>query len=236
MINNIKIFKNNEFGEVRTVLKNQEVWFVAKDVCKILDIVKHSTALERLSEIQKGTHTIGTPGGNQVMNIINESGLYKLAFTSRKPEAEKFTDWVTSEVLPSIRKHGIYATDNVIDNILNNPDFGIKLLEKLKEERKARLEAEHTNEILMHHKKLYTTTEIAKEIGLSSARKLNELLFDKKIQFKQNGTWILYSNYSDLGYVHIKQEVLDNGKIIYHRKWTQEGRKFLLENFSEGIV
>jgi phage antirepressor YoqD-like protein len=115
---------------------------------------------------------------------------------------------------------------------LNNPDYGIKLLETLKEERQARLEAEHTNKILMHHKKLYTATEIAKELGLSSAKKLNEMLSQDRIQFKQNGTWILYSNYSDLGYVHIKQEVLDSGKIIYHRKWTQEGRKFLLEKYS----
>ena len=132
--------------------------------------------------------------------------------------AKRFKCWVTSEILPSIRKHGIYATDNVIDNILNNPDFGIQLLTKLKEERTARVEAERRNAILMHVNKTYTVTEIAKELGLKSAIQLNKILAEKKIQYQVNGTWVMYSKYSDLGYEEIKQEVLDSGRVIYHRR------------------
>jgi prophage antirepressor-like protein len=228
----MEIFKNDEFGEIRTLEKDNEVWFVVKDICDILGLTNVSESLKRVDKEDLTSIKLNSGGQNRLMKIVNESGLYSLILTSNKNEAKSFKRWVTSEVLPTIRKHGIYATDNVIENILNNPDYGIKLLEKLKEERQARLEAEHTNKILMHHKKLYTTTEIAKELNLSSAKKLNEMLSQDRIQFKQNGTWILYSNYSDLGYVHIKQEVLDSGKIIYHRKWTQEGRKFLLEKYS----
>lgn len=230
----MEIFKNDAFGEIRTVLKGGVVWFVGKDVADILDYKESHKAISRLVDNDDRTkHPVtDTLGRKQDTWLINEAGLYSLILSSKLEGARKFKRWVTSEVLPSIRKHGLYATDETIENILNNPDFGIKLLEKLKEERKARLEAEHTNKILMHHKKLYTTTEIAKELNLSSAKKLNEMLSQDRIQFKQNGTWILYSSYSDLGYVHIKQEVLDNGKIIYHRKWTQEGRKFILEKYS----
>lgn len=172
-----------------------------------------------------------TAGGEQKLLYINESNLYKTIFQSRKESAERFTGWVTSEVLPCIRKNGIYATDNVIDNILNNPDFGIELLTKLKEERAARLEAEKTNAILMHVNKTYTMTEIAKEIGLKSANELNKILAEKKIQYKSNGTWVMYSDYSDLGYESIKQETLDSGRVIYHRRITQLGRKFILGLF-----
>lgn len=163
--------------------------------------------------------------------VINESGLYSLVFGSKLESAQKFKRWVTSEILPSIRKNGIYATDKVIDDILNNPDFGIELLTKLKEERAARVEAEKTNAILMHVNKTYTMTEIAKEIGLKSAVELNKILSEKKIQYKVNGTWVMYSDYSNCGYEEIKQEVLDNGHVIYHRKITQLGRKFILGLF-----
>lgn len=90
-------------------------------------------------------------------------------------------------------------------------------------------EAERTVSILTHVSKQYTTTEIAKELGLHSAIELNKLLAEKQIQFNQNGTWVLYSKYSHLGYVDIKQEILDNGKVIYHRRWTQFGREFLVK-------
>lgn len=166
-------------------------------------------------------------------NFLTESGVYKLVFKSRKPNAEMFTDWIADEVLPSIRKNGIYATDNVIDNILNNPDFGIELLTKLKEERAARVKAEQTNAILMHVNKTYTVTEIAKELGLRSAIELNKILGKMRIQYKINGTWVMYSDYSNLGYEEVKQEVLDNGKVIYHRRITQLGREFIINKVKE---
>lgn len=147
--------------------------------------------------------------------------------------ADKFQNWLAIDVIPSIRKHGIYATDNVIDNILNNPDFGIEVLTKLKEERAARIKAEQRNAILTHVNKTYTMTEIAKELGLRSANELNRWLSDMHIQYKVNGTWVMYSDYSDRGYEDIKQEVLDNGKVVYHRKITQIGREFILNMYRE---
>jgi anti-repressor protein len=128
--------------EVRTVTKNAEPWFVAKDVCDILEISDTWNAVNRLSNSMKGTDIISTLGGNQEMTVISEAGLYKLVFTSRKPEAEKFTDWVASEVIPSIRKHGAYMTPETIEKAIMNPDFVINLATKLKEEQTKRSEAE----------------------------------------------------------------------------------------------
>lgn len=164
-------------------------------------------------------------------DFIPENIFYRLAMKAKNETAEKFQAMVADEIIPSIRKHGIYATDNVIDEILNNPDFGIELLTKLKEERRARIEAERKNAILTHVTKTYTMTEIAKELNLKSAIMLNKLLADKKVQYKVNGTWVFYSKYSDLGYEEIKQEVLDNGRVVYHRKITQLGREFILNLF-----
>ena len=167
----------------------------------------------------------------QKANNGGVSAAYPIEVQERINKVKKFKHWVTSEVLPAIRKHGMYATDKVIDDILNNPDFGIELLTKLKEERAARLVAEKKNAILMHVNKTYTMTEIAKELGLKSAIELNKLLAEKKIQYKVNETWVMYSQYSNLGYEEIKQEVLDNGKVIYHRRITQMGREFILNLF-----
>lgn len=147
---------------------------------------------------------------------------------AKNETAEKFQAVVADEIIPSIRKHGAYATDDVIDKILNDPDFGIELLTQLKQERAARVEAEKKNAILMHVNKTYTMTEIAKELGFKSANELNKMLSEKKIQYKVNGTWVMYSQYSDLGYEEIKQEVLDSGRVIYHRRITQLGRNFIL--------
>lgn len=229
----VKLFENEEFGQVRTTIIDDEPMFCLADVCRVLEITNVGNVKARLST--KGIRSMDTltNGGKQSMTFINESNLYKTIFQSRKESAERFSDWVTSEVLPSIRKHGIYATDNVIDNILNNPDFGIELLTKLKEERAARVEAEKKNAILTHVNKTYTMTEIAKELNLKSATELNKILADKHIQYKVNNTWVFYSDYSNLGYEDIKQEVLDNGHVIYHRKITQMGRTFILGLFKE---
>lgn len=166
-------------------------------------------------------------------DFIPENIFYRLAMKAKNETAEKFQALVADEIIPSIRKNGIYATDNVIDEILNNPDYGIQLLTKLKEERQARVEAERKNAILTHVNKTYTMTEIAKELNLKSAIQLNKLLADKKIQYSVNGTWVLYSSYSSMGYEEIKQEILDNGKVIYHRRITQLGREFILQLFNE---
>jgi prophage antirepressor-like protein len=210
----------------------EEPLFVANDVA---DWIEHSNVTEMLRGIdddEKLVSTILRAGQNRQMNMLTENGLYEVLMQSRKPIAKQFKKEV-KEILKTIRKHGIYATDNVIDNILNNPDFGIELLTKLKEERAARVEAERKNAILMHVNKTYTITEIAKELGLKSAMQLNRILADKKIQYQVNGTWVMFSQYSNCGYEEIKQEVLDSGKVIYHRRITQMGREFILGLFEK---
>jgi prophage antirepressor-like protein len=242
-MNEMKVFSFNEM-EVRTVMLDGEPWWVAKDVCDLFGETNRNRAMQSLDDEEKGYTQMYTPGGSQQIAIVNESGLYSLLFAMQPTKArgvsadyieertaslKKFKKWVTSEVLPSIRKHGMYATEVTVEKMLSDPDFAIELLTTLKEERAKRIELEKTNTILMHVNKTYTATEIAKEIGLKSAFKLNSILEEKGIQFKQNETWVLYSKYADKGYTDIKQQVLDNGKVIYDRKWTQLGREFILK-------
>lgn len=212
----------------------EEPMFLAKDVADWIDysIANTNKMLASVDPEEKTVHTISMNGSNYKTEawFLTEDGLYEVLMQSRKPIAKEFKKKV-KEILKTIRKHGLYATDNVIDNILNNPDFGIELLTRLKEERAARVEAERKNAILMHVNKTYTVTEIAKELGLRSATQLNRILVEKKIQYQVNGTWVMYSRYSDQGYEEIKQEVLDSGRVIYHRRITQMGREFILSLF-----
>lgn len=226
----VQLFVNKELGlEVRAVEIDGQGWLVGKDVAEVLGYARATKAIQdHVDDEDKSEIPIqDSIGRMQKTPIINESGLYSLVLGSKLPGAKKFRKWVTSDVLPSIRNHGMYATDELLDN----PDLLIAAATKLKEERAARLEAEKQRDKLVHHNKLYTTSEIAKELGLSSATKLNNLLSEKKIQYKQNKTWLLYSKYAELELVSIKQEVLDNGKIIYDRKWTGKGRDFILNLF-----
>lgn len=230
-MNDIQIFSNEQFGQVRVIDIDGEGWLVGKDVAIAVGYNRPSEAIrQHCDEDDTLKHRIMDGlGRNQETLLINESGLYSLIMSSKLPQAKKFKKWVTSDVLPSIRKHGMYATDELI----NNPDLLIAAATKIKEERQARLEAEKQRDKLIHQNKLYTTSEIAKELGLKSANKLNQLLAEKKIQYKQNKTWLLYSKYADCGYVSIKQDILDSGHIIYDRKWTGKGRDFILNLFKE---
>lgn len=227
--NGIKVFENPIFGQIRMVMVDDEPWFVAKDISDKLGYAQTSNMMKRIDDEDFKSSVLD--GMNMKSLLINESGLYSAIIGSKLPNAKQFKHWVTSEVLPSIRKHGAYATKDTIDKIISNPDYGIMLLQNLKEEREKREEAERRNAILSHVNKTYTMTEIAKELGLRSANELNKWLSDMHIQYKVNGTWVMYSDYSDKGYEDIKQEVLDSGRVVYHRKITQIGREFILNLF-----
>ena len=226
--NGIEVFENPIFGQIRMVMVDDEPMFCLIDVCRALGMSNPTMVAQRLDEDERTKLDLGRAGET---NFITESGLYAVILRSDKPNAKKFRKWVTSEVLPSIRKHGAYATKDTIDKIISNPDYGIMLLQNLKEEREKREEAERRNAILSHVNKTYTMTEIAKELGLRSANELNKWLSDMHIQYKVNGTWVMYSDYSDKGYEDIKQEVLDSGRVVYHRKITQIGREFIINLF-----
>lgn len=142
-MNSLKVFENQEFGKIRISVIQSEPWFVGKDVAEILGYQRTADAIRAHVDVEdKGVGEIQTPGGTQIMTVINESGLYSLILSSKLPTAKRFKRWVTSEVLPAIRKHGAYLTEQKVEEILTNPDTIIKLATHLKEEREARKQAE----------------------------------------------------------------------------------------------
>lgn len=129
-MNEVQIFQSPEFGEVRTVTIDHEPWFVATDVCKALDIGDTHVAIRRLDEDEKGRCSIPTLGGLQSLSAVSEAGLYSLVLASRKPEARRFRRWIVHEVIPAIRRHGMYATED----LLSDPDLAIRAFTALEEE------------------------------------------------------------------------------------------------------
>lgn len=139
-MNELQIFKNSEFGEIRTVAKNNEPWFVAIDVCNALDLKNPTVSVGRLDEDEVTKFNLGGLSGES--NIVSEYGLYNLILASRKKEAKKFKRWITHDVIPTIRKHGAYMSSEVIEKTLSDPDYLIRLATNLKEEKAKRALAE----------------------------------------------------------------------------------------------
>lgn len=131
-MNELKTFENERFGNVRVTMIDNEPWFVASDVCRALEIAP--TATRRLDDDEKGMRSTQTPGGKQEMAVVNESGLYSLVLGSRKPEAKAFKRWVTHDVIPAIRKHGVYMTPDALEKALLSPDYLLKVVTALKNE------------------------------------------------------------------------------------------------------
>nr|WP_286180641.1 phage antirepressor KilAC domain-containing protein [Bacillus sp. ISL-37] len=230
-----KLFKYNE-NLIRTNVVGDDIYFIAKDVCDVLGIADTSKAVGRLDDDEKGTNTIPTPGGFQTLLTINESGLYSLILTSRKPEARQFKRWVTHEVLPTIRKRGAYMTEDVLQNAISNPDFMIGLLEKLKEDTEKIKQLEQRVETDQPKVTYYDSIlssidavnigQIAEDYGLS-ARRLNQILKEERVQRRIGGQWILYQEYKNMGLTKSKTfSIGENGSRI-HTQWTQKGRLFI---------
>ncbi|HGF7676963.1 TPA: phage antirepressor KilAC domain-containing protein [Enterococcus faecium] len=240
---NLQIFAFEGTDEIRTLLINDEPYFVGKDVAEILGYERADNAIRNhVDDEDKLTHQISASGQNRNMTIINESGLYSLILKSKLPSAKKFKRWVTSEVLPTIRKHGMYATDD----LLNNPDLLIEVATKLKEERTLRLVAEQKvaemqpkadyYDRILNNKGLVTVSTIAKNYGMSAVS-FNKLLHELGIQFNQSGTWLLYSKFQDKGYTHIEpfdyEDKNGNRQVKTRMKWTQKGHIFLYETLKK---
>lgn len=142
-MNELKIFENSEFGKIQVIERNGEPWFIGKEVATVLGYKNASDALiKHVDDEDKGVAKRDTLGGKQNIVIINESGLYSLVLSSKLKKAKEFKRWVTSEVIPAVRKHGGYLTNEKIEEVLNDPDTIIKLATTLKEERAKRNEAE----------------------------------------------------------------------------------------------
>ncbi len=210
-MNEIKVFNNAEFGSVRTVEVNGEPYFVGKDVAEILGYAKARNAISAHvdDDDKKDAPIQGNLGGTQEMTIINESGLYSLILSSKLPTAKKFKHWVTSEVIPSIRKHGAYMTPETIEQTILNPDFIVKLATQLKaeQEKVKQLQPKAVYcDVVLNTPDLISTTVIAKDYG-KSAVWLNDYLKLKGVQYKRGATWVLYQKHADKGYTNTKTAV-----------------------------
>lgn len=260
MENNIQIFNNKKFGSIRIVDVNSEPWFVGKDVAEKLGYAKPQNAIAaHVDDEDKTTALIQGTGSNYKSNavIVNESGLYSLILSSKLPTAKEFKHWVTSDILPSIRKHEMYITPQKTEEILNDPDVLIAALTTLKEEREKRkaLEVEnakqkktiaHQKKAISGQKQLITTMKpkanycdlvlkAKNAVSITqiakdygmSAVKFNKLLHELKIQYKTNNCWVLYQDYADKGYTKTNTYVVIKGTSVMHTYWTQAGRLFL---------
>ena len=205
-MNELQIFKNPEFGEIRTAKQGDEVLFIAVDVCKALDIKNVTQALSRLDGDERSMLNIGRQGDT---NAVNEYGLYSLVLSSRKPTAKAFKRWVTHEVLPTIRKTGGYLTPEKVEEVLSNPDTIIKLATEIKNLRtenaiqkqqiaEFKPVKEYVDTILSSTDTV-TVTQIAADYGLS-ARALNKILWEEHLIHNVNGQWILYKRWMNKGF------------------------------------
>lgn len=241
-MNNLQEF-NFKGNNVRTVQINNEPYFVGKDVADVLSYSNSRKALlDHVDAEDKLTSRIVTAGQNREQTIINESGLYSLILSSKLPTAKEFKRWVTSEVLPTIRKHGAYLTDSAIEQTLTDPDYLIKLATQLKTEREGRLIAEQQvaedrpkvtyYDKVLANPSLVTITIIAKDYGMSG-REMNAKLHELGIQYKQGKTWLLYSKYQHNGWTHSDTTMVKRKdgteKAVLNTKWTQKGRLGLYE-------
>ena len=249
----LQIYKNAELGSVRTAVIGGEPFFVGKDVAEILGYSNPQKALrDHVDEEDKTLNDSFTVNGTKGV-LINESGLYSLILRSQLPKAQKFKRWVTSEILPSIRRHGMYATDELIAN----PDLAIAAFTALKEERERRLALEEVAavqkqqiaemqpkatyyDVVLRCKDAVNISVIAKDYGWS-AQKMNEYLHQNGIQYKQSDIWLLYQKHAGCGYTktntHIYEDSCGNEHTKVHTKWTQKGRLFIYSLLkADGIV
>lgn len=244
-MNEIKIW-NFEDNTVRTLTIDNKPYFVGKDVATVLGYADSFGALKKhVDEEDKQNCQNDSFESPRGLTVINESGLYSLILGSKLPSAKRFKRWVTSDVLPSIRKHGLYATDE----LLSNPDFAIAAFTALKAEREKVKALENSvavqnqqiaelrpkasyYDVVLNCKDLVPISTIAKDYGWS-AKHMNTYLHDHGIQYKQGDIWLLYQKYAERGYTSTKTHTYpgNDGEIHskVHTYWTQQGRLFLYD-------
>jgi len=244
-MNSIKLFNNPQFGEIRVSTdENGNPLFCLVDVCRALNIQNVTQVAQRLDDDERAMLNIGRQGDT---TFITEPGLYTVILRSNSLLAKPMQKWVTTEVLPAIRKHGGYLTPEKIEEALSNPDFIIKLATALKTERannerlqftnqqqsielkEAAPKVEYYNEVLSS-KSDFTTTTIAKELGMT-AQALNKILLREKIIFWLDDHYVLYADYDNKGYTSTRTgsyvDLNGNTKTAINTTWTEKGRKFI---------
>ena len=250
MENELTVFENTEFGQVRVVEKDGEPWFIASDVCNALEISNSSMAVKKLDDDERAKLNLGVSKLN--LWVVNEPGLYALVLGSRKPEAKVFKRWIAHEVVPSIRKHGGYIAgqENMTDDELMARALMVaqnKIADRDRRiaEQERKIEAQSEQLALMAPKVKYadevlscpnavSITVIAKDYGWTGAQ-MNKFLHDQHVQYKSHSAkvWVLYDKYAREGYTssetgaNITQYGTSHAWI--HTKWTQKGRMFIYE-------
>jgi prophage antirepressor-like protein len=246
----LKKFIFNE-NQVRVIIDdNNEPLFCGPDVTDILGYPNGRDAIGRHCKKEGvGKYDTPTDSGNQQITFITEGNLYRLILKSNKPEAEPFERFVCDEVLPSIRKKGLYASDSVIEKAIQDPDFIINILTELKSERAAKENLRITTELqarelkeaapkveyyheVLQSENLILTNVIAKDLGMSAVR-LNKILHANRIIYKSGDTWVLYEKYQNKGYTrtrtHTYTDEFGIRKTQIHNYWTEKGREFVIE-------
>lgn len=228
------------FDNLKVKEENGQILFDAETAAIKIGISLNKKGVEyvRWERVRKYLNSPQVEKGD----FITEQQLYKLAIKAESVQAEKFQDWVTSEVLPAIRKHGTYMTDQTIEEVLTNPDTIIRLATDLKNERKEKLmlaqqvtelkpKADYTD-LILSNKTLVTITFIAKDYGMSGLA-MNKLLHDLGVQYSQSGVWLLYAKHQTKGWTQSEttEVVRKDGskKLVMNTKWTQKGRLGLYE-------
>jgi len=246
MQNKVQIFENQEFGKVRVVEVDGQPWWVLKDVCAALDLSDARRVAERLDDDELSGVRLHSGGQMRKMYAVNESGLYAVILRSDKPQARAFRKWVTSDILPSIRKHQAYIAPETLKRMQVDQAFTSDLLKVLTDAQEInqalvgfvevmRPKADYYDAILQCPYALPVTI-IAKDYGMT-AQEFNILLYSLGIQFRCHKTWVLYARYADLGYTLTKTRLVEGEQVPIHTQWTQVGRQFLYERLKQyGIL
>ncbi|AOM13826.1 phage antirepressor KilAC domain-containing protein [Bacillus thuringiensis] len=254
----LQTFAHNMFGNLEILIKDRKEYFPATEVAKVLGYANpHKAIRDHCKQEGMNETVVPTNSGKQVKKFINEPNLYRLIVKSKLPQAEQFEKWVFEEVLPTIRKHGVYMTPPTINALLQDPDLLIGLASQLKHEQQARQVAEQKNLMLtqqvaenaskityldqiLQSKDTVTVSQIAADYGLSAVR-LNKILKDEKVQYKVNNQWLLYAKHQNKGYT--KSQTIDvthsdgSKSIKMNTRWTQKGRLFIHDMLAKrGII
>lgn len=231
----LQAFTNDAFGTIRTVESDGKIYFCGRDIATALGYKDPLNAIKQHGRGVAFHHPITDAlGRTQEARFITEGDMYRLIASSKLASAQAFESWVFDEVLPTIRRHGVYA----IDELLGDDEFLERAITQLRSERAKRLVAEQAlleaapkvsyYDVVLQSDSLLSTTEIAKDYGLS-AKKLNSLLHDAGVQFKQSGRWFLYAQFAEQGYTQSKTHEYEAGKTRTHMYWTQKGRLFIYD-------
>ena len=240
MANQIQVFENREFGQIRVIEINGQPWFIGRDIADILGYIRPAKAIQdRVDDEDRDEVPVqDSIGRMQNTPIINESGLFSLILSSRLPSAKAFKRWVTSEVLPTIRKHGAYITDDTLRRMREDSAFAEELLNRLNDERKKNESLlDFINEqapkvryydAILQCKGPVLASVIAKDYGMTAIA-FNKLLYKLGIQYKLGGTWLLYKDYMNNGFTVTKTYLIDGVVASIHTCWTQKGRMWLYD-------